>query len=111
MSQMHFKLGFTFGRGFLSVKVSIILSINVLYGLPKFPKSLYNFRTIFEHEQMRVLFSKYYVSFTVDRKAASILSDIILGRYPCVWCSWDKNDQFNDNNPLLKYIALSIGEC
>ena len=106
---MQFKLGLDFGRGFLKLLISELFnnSVNQVYYLwvVEVPESLYNFRAIFEHEQMKVLISNYYVSFTVDLKAASILSGIMLGRYPCVWCNWNKNDQFK-KNPLLKRNTL-----
>ena len=83
VSQMQFKLGLDFGRGFLKLLISERFnnSVNKVYYLwvAEVPESLYNFRAIFEHEQMKVLISNYYVSFTVDLKEASILSGIMLG--------------------------------
>ena len=110
VSKTQFKLGLDFGRGFLKLLISdrFNKSVNKVYYLwvAEVPESLYNFRTIFEHEQMKILISNHQVSFTADQKAASILPGIMLGRYPCVWCNWDKKDQFQDNNPLLKRNTL-----
>ena len=43
-------------------------------------------------------YSEYNVSLTVDLKAASIATGVMLGRYPCIWCNWSVNDNFNEND-------------
>ena len=47
---------------------------------------------------MKLLFSEYNISLTVDLKAASIACRVMLGRCPCIWCNWDVNDHFNQSS-------------
>ena len=102
VSLLHFKLGLDFGRGFLKLIISerLVNSVNDVYYLwvAQVPESYHNFRVIFDHGQMRLLLSEYNVSLTVDLKAASIATGVMLGRYPCIWCNWSVNDNFNEND-------------
>ena len=41
-------------------------------------------------EQIKRLIENYNISFTVDLKAASYCGGLMLGRHPCIWCTWDK---------------------
>ena len=99
---LHFKLGLDYGRGFLKLLISKRLenTVNAVYYLwvAQVPETYHNFRVIFDHEQMKVLFSEYNISLTVDLKAASIACGVMLGRCPCIWCKWDVNDHFNQNS-------------
>ena len=58
------------------------------------PENNCNFPVMLEDHQVTRLMEDYSVSFTVDLKAASLCVGIMSGRYPCIWCTWDKRNGF-----------------
>ena len=39
--------------------------------------------------EIQKLLNEYNAPFKVNLKAATLCLDIMLGRYPCIWCTWD----------------------
>ena len=93
---LHFKLGLDYGRRF----TKLVLcqqhenSVNTLVYLwvGSAPENNYNFLVMLKDHQIIKLMEDYHVSFTVDLKAASLCVGIMSGRYPCIWCTWDKRN-------------------
>ena len=54
------------------------------------PECNYNVSIMLRDEQIKRLIENYNISFTVDLKAASYCGGLMLGRHPCIWCTWDK---------------------
>ena len=104
---LHFKLGLDYGCGFTqlmclqheySVKDLIFLWVSSV------PESNYNFSMIMNGPEIQRLVNEYNVSFTVDFKAAALCLGIMLGRHPCIWCTWDARSG-------LDHVVFNMKNC
>ena len=93
-SDLHFKLGLDFGRGFTKLLLcpqhDSSVNNQVYLWVTSAPEGNYNFSIMLRDEQIKRLVENYNISFTVDLKAASYCLGLMLGRHPCIWCTWDK---------------------
>ena len=95
VENLNFKLGLDYGRGLtklvmcLQQENSVSNLIFLWVKVSSVPENNYNFSKILKATEVQKLLNEYNVSFTVDLKAAALCLGIMLGRYPCIWCTWD----------------------
>jgi hypothetical protein len=98
--RLNFKLGLDYGRGFTKLLLSLQNESSVYYlvylWVAQVPENSTNFATIFCDSPIAKLTSNYNVSMTVDLKAALLCGGIMQGRYPCIWCTWDKRQGLSE---------------